>query len=120
MKKKLLIILSAVAALILAAVIGFHLYNNRHIPIIRFESDDSCYSVQIDQIGAPEFPFGETKCEAQLYRLDKRLGKVEIILKNDGKNADAENFDVQWEKDLLRILVNAEEMDDQEYVLPIK
>ncbi|MBR2685673.1 MAG: hypothetical protein IKE59_06460 [Erysipelotrichaceae bacterium] len=120
MKKKLIIILSAVAALILAAVIRFHRYNNRHIPIIRFVSDDSYYYVQIDQIGAPEFPFGETKCEALLYRLDKRLGKVEIVLKNDGKNADVENFDVIWEKELVRIRVNAEEMEDQEYTLPIK
>lgn len=120
MKRKLLIILSTVAALILAAVIGFQLYKNRHIPIIRFESDNSYYSVQIDQIGAPEFPFGETKCKAQLYRLDKRLGKVEIVLKNDGKNADVENFDVIWEKNLVRILVNAEEMEDQEYTLPMK
>lgn len=120
MKKKLLILLSAVAAVILTAVIGFQLYKNRHIPIIRFESDDSYYSVQIDQIGVPEFPFGETKCEALLYRLDKRLGKVEIVLKNDGKNADVKNFAVIWEKELVRILVNAEEMDDQEYTLPIK
>lgn len=120
MKKKVIILLSAVAAVILAAVIGFHLYKNRHIPIVRYEADDSYYYVQIDQIGAPEFPFGETKCEARLYRLDKRLGKVEIVLKNDGKNADVDNFDVIWEKELVRILVNAEEMEDQEYTLPIK
>jgi hypothetical protein len=68
-------------------------------------------------IGNPEFPFGSTNCRAELYTGQSKTAETDIVLLNDGKTADEENFRITWMQDCVVITASAEEMEDMEYIL---
>ena len=67
--------------------------------------------VEIAEIGDPGFPFGPTRCSARLYRNDVLAREENFEIKNDGKHASEENFELFWEKDEAMIRIHAEEED---------
>ena len=65
------------------------------------------------------FPFGEAKVMARLYKANQKIAETEMILYNDGKDADEDNFLVSWYPDKVVITVKGEEMEDTDYILPL-
>ena len=119
MKRKKIFLLTAV---ILLAVIGILLYHKDHkkTEILRSSSEDERYQLVIYQIGDVQFPFGPGKCEIVLYEENKKIGSKEVVLYNDGKKPDEDNFMITWHTDSVEILVRAEEMDDLKLVFEIQ
>ena len=108
------------AILIPAAAIIFLLFtymSDRDTLITQQNSDDGTHSIRILMIGNPEFPFGSTNCRAELYTGQSKTAETDIVLLNDGKTADEENFRITWMQDCVVITASAEEMEDMEYIL---
>ena len=108
------------AILIPAAAIIFLLFtymSDRDTLITQQNSDDGTHSIRIFMVGEPEFPFGSTNCRADLYTGQSKTAETDIVLLNDGKAADEENFRITWMQDCVVITASAEEMEDMEYIL---
>ena len=106
------------AVLIPAAVIVILLFSHifrQDTLILRESSDDGMHSVRIFMTGDPEFPFGSTYCRAVLYTGRSKTDETDIVLRNDGKTADEQNFRITWMQDCVLISASAEEMDDSQY-----
>lgn len=80
-------------------------------------SIDGEYKLVIYEIGEPDWPFGSTHCRFILYENNKKINKMDFLIKNDGASAHSENFKVHWETDNVRIMVCGAEQDDILYYL---
>ena len=118
MKKKTIIVLIAV---VLLSAIGFLIYHKDHrkTKILTSSSEDERYQVVVYQIGDAEFPFGPGNCEIALYKENKKIDSEDVVLYNDGKNPDEDNFIVHWDTDSVEIIVKAEEADDQTVIFEL-
>ena len=112
--KRLAAFLIPAAAVILLL---FTFISDRETLILQQDSDDGTHSISILMIGNPEFPFGSTNCRAELYTGQSKTAETDIVLLNDGKTADEENFRITWMQDCVVITASAEEMEDMEYIL---
>ena len=88
-----------------------------HKPQVIFTYKQNDCTLRIEA-GKAVFPFGETKAKARLYQAQKKIAETEMILYNDGKDADEDNFLVSWYADKVVITVKGEEMEDTDYILP--
>ena len=80
-------------------------------------STDGKFKLTIYEIGEPDWPFGSTHCRFTLYEQDKKINKLDFSIRNDGASAHNENFDVNWEKDYVMIVVSGKEQEDISYYL---
>lgn len=106
--------------LIPAAVIIILLFSSagrKETMILSQSSDDGLHSVRIFMTGDPEFPFGSTYCRAVLYTGRSKTDETDIVLLNDGKTADEQNFRITWMQGCVMITASAEEMEDAQYIL---
>ena len=60
--------------------------------ILSDQNKDRTYSIFIYEVGAPEFPFGEGRCEIVLKKGNITIENQEIIVYNDGKRLVRDNF----------------------------
>lgn len=105
-----------ISAVILAGI-GLMLLFPGNTEIARETAADGIHTLRIVQSGAPGFPFGETPCRIYLCTDGRCTETVDIVLRNDGKNAEESNFTVHWEDTGVRIVVSAEEMENTEIIL---
>ncbi len=113
MKRLTAILIPAAVIIILLFTSAYH----KETLILKQSSDDGLHSVRIFMTGDPEFPFGSTYCRAVLYTGRSRTDETDIVLLNDGKTADEQNFRITWLQDCVLITASAEEMEDTQYTL---
>ena len=111
--KKITWLLIGLIVILLIVLFG-SLFKKRTL-IVTSVSDDNIHTVSIYMVGDPEFPYGNTNCQAVLNENNKTINKQDIILKNDGKIAMEENFAIEWQTDKVIITAMAEEMDPEQY-----
>ena len=116
--KHVIISVAIPAACILTLLAGYE-YRTQYArnEIKTYYSDDHSYRLVIYSIGEPEFPFGPGKCRFVLSGEGKKIHEFDFTMYNDGKWPDADNFDVSWMSDGVRIIVNGEEQEDKTYTL---
>ena len=109
MKKKTIRILVSVFVILLVFRLIFRTGDKL---ILSNQNKDGTYSIFIYEVGAPEFPFGEGRCEIVLKKGNITIENQEIIVYNDGKRLGKDNYNVNWLDDHANIIIHAEEMED--------
>lgn len=131
MKKKTKIIIGVCAVifgLILISIIMFSLYWNGAFnklivkDITTFESPDGNYYLVFQQLGDPEFPFGQTEVRLTLKNQNnEKLNSIDTAIQDDGANAREGNIkSVEWTNDSIIVILQASEMTDKEIVITYK
>lgn len=120
--KIILLILSIVVALIIGGyllVVAF--WNgafNFMLPneIATYHSPDGEYSLAFEQMGAPDWPFGETDVRLTLKDYNgKIIERVSTQIHDDGANASEHNIaSIFWNDDAVIVILRASEMKDKE------
>lgn len=117
-KKRSVIILIIISILLLLfGIFGYLIYKAEYEKHEILVSQNDPYKLIIYQSGTPDFPFGQSDCTLQLIKDNKTIDETDIILHNDGKWPDAQNFTVSWLIDSVTITVHGEEQEDMTYVL---
>ena len=109
MKKKTIRILASVFVILL--VFRLMLRTGEKL-VLSGQNKDGTYSIFIYEVGAPEFPFGEGRCQIVLKKGNITIENQEIVVYNDGKRLGKDNFKVNWLDDHANIIIHAEEMED--------
>lgn len=81
------------------------------------QSEDGTLRLSIYAVGEPAFPFGPGKCRLVLFREGRRVSRLDLVLYNDGKWPDGDNFSVSWLEDRVLVLASGEEQEDCSYTL---
>lgn len=79
--------------------------------------EDSQYTLKINMIGEPEWPFGATHCRLELFKDSKRIIKCPIDIYDDGAIVHEDNFDIKWHEDNVTVTVSGSEQDENRYIL---
>lgn len=93
--------------------------------IFREESPDGKYTLKIDEIGTPDFPFGNSHLEITLFEMppeDERPGlyycaSFKADVANDGARGE---YEIEWLNDGVQIILSGEEQPTAYYILPYK
>lgn len=101
---------------VVSAVMGY-LTAFKKTEIITSVSEDGRWKLIVYMIGEPEWPFGSTHCQFDLFHDSKRLIKHSFSIRDDGAVARERNFKVIWNMDHVTIIVSGSEQKDELYVL---
>lgn len=115
-KKKVFIIVTLSLILIAIGTLKYKTDYARK-EINTYYSDDKTYKLVIYTIGEPEWPFGSGKCRFVLSKDGKDITNFNFKQSNDGKWATADDFNVSWFDDKVKIIVSGEEQEDITYSL---
>lgn len=93
--------------------------------IFREESPDGRFTLKIDEIGNPDFPFGNSHLEITLFEMipeDERTGQYyrasfKADVANDGARGE---YKIEWLDDGVRIALSGEEQPTAYYILPFE
>jgi len=103
--------------LVLMIGVGDFVYETQYRPTEILRQDSGTLRVKVYQVGAPAFPFGPGKCRIILEEDGKEIDRCDLEQSNDGKNANASDFEIDWEEDGVRVTVHGEEQEDRPYFL---
>ena len=117
-QKIILIILGCFALLLLAAFGGF-LYVTRYrvAEVDRSISPDGDYTLLLQAVGEPAWPFGSAPGRLVLRHERQTISKTGIEVADDGAPLTAGNWNVDWEQDRVRVTLQADEQMDELWVL---
>lgn len=110
-KGKGLFILGSVLMIFLLAAFGGFIYKAEYQPheIAVYVSDDQAHRLVVEQLGDPEFPFGDTKCRVMLTDGDRKINAAEVLVANDGTDARPDNFTVSWGGNYVSVVARGDE-----------
>ena len=119
MKKIIKRTLLAVVCLMLVAIIYFcsaFIYHEffRATTVDTQVSPDGRYTLYLQQIGSPGWPFGPVTAQVMLKEGDKTIKKEQLEVYNDGGPVWEEQWTVEWRDDSVKITVELGEMDGEE------
>ncbi|MDF2588514.1 MAG: hypothetical protein K0S41_2355 [Anaerocolumna sp.] len=79
------------------------------------------YTVLLQAIGDPEWPFGKTKVKITLLDGNKKeLESVIYFISDDGARASEKNVNVKWFDNYAEITISGSEQDDDVYKMYYK
>ena len=78
------------------------------------------YTLYINQIGEPDWPFGKTHCQYILKDQNKTLSSVKFDISDDGCSASINNFKIEWTNDYMILTVRGSEQFDHYYMEELK
>lgn len=121
MKKGIRIALKAVLLLFLLLLIlfGVFIYQTEWRITFRdkYTSPDGIYTLYLQEIGEPDFPFGAAHGRFLLKENGKTVVKHEFEVLDDGGPLTPEMVQVTWEETAAVAIVSASEQDDMCYCL---
>lgn len=131
MKKPTKIIIgvcTVIVGLIMLSIIIFTLWWNGAFnklfvkDITAYESPNGTHSLIFQQLGEPEWPFGQTEVRLTLKNQNnKKLNSIDTAIQDDGGNAHEGNIkSIEWTNDSVIVILQASEMDDKEIVITYK
>ena len=85
--------------------------------IDEFSTFDGKYTLTIEQVGEPDWPFGYTHCRFVLRQGEDVITTYAFDLADDGANAGSSNFELYFLTDSAQIFVNASEQEKKVYRL---
>ncbi len=80
-------------------------------------SPDGTYTLTLQQKGDPEWPFGSVYGRMLLKEHDKLLSKTPVSAENDGSDLTPGNWIVDWQEDMVVVVIDSTEGEDQIYRL---
>lgn len=116
-KKITFILLFIILSIAAVAAIFIYATKNAKSTIDEYKTNDEKYTLTIEQIGDPDWPFGYTHCQFVLEEENKAVAKYKFDLANDGANASTLNFEVYFFEDYVMVYANAKEQGKIEYDL---
>lgn len=78
-------------------------------------SPDGKYTLALDSIGQPEFPYGSAHGRIALTRNGKKVSKAKIDLADDGCQINKESWKVNWKEDCVEVVLHACEQEDENW-----
>lgn len=120
----LIILLSVFAAAMMAFAVLNGIYKYRSDFKVTFiaesVSPDGEYSVVLDQVGEPDFPFGPVKARISLKAGDKTIRTVDTEVWDDGANLGAQSWNVEWREDGASVTLLGSEQEPETVFLAKK
>ncbi len=100
-------------------VVGIMIYQTKYkvTQIGTYTTSDGRYSVEIMQIGEPDFPFGAAHCKMELFADKKSVSRYSFSVYDDGASAGTNNFEVYFQSENVQIIVSGSEQPDTIYRL---
>ena len=89
--------------------------------IATYQSPDGEYSLVIEQVGAPQWPYGPTEVRLTLRnQKGRKIGRVSANVSNDGTDATERNIvSISWNEDSVTVVLrNQEGGREQEVSIP--
>ncbi len=80
-------------------------------------SPDGIYTLTLQQKGDPEWPFGSVHGRMLLKEQGDLLSQTPMYAANDGTDLSPGNWIVDWQEDMVVVLIDSEEGEDQIYHL---
>ena len=77
-------------------------------------SPDGSYTLYLQQIGSPTWPFGPVTAQVTLKDGKKTINKERVEIYNDGTAVHTSNWDVEWHNDRVIIVIDLGEIDKTE------
>lgn len=116
---KIILIIVLATLLFLTAIIGIFIYtiDFKKTTIDEYKTPDEKYTLRIEQIGEPDWPFGYTHCRFVLKEGEDVITNYAFDLADDGANASFSNFEVYMLKDYVLVYASASEQGVAEYDL---
>lgn len=100
-------------------VVGIFIYQTKYkiTQIGTYATSDGRYSVEIMQIGEPDFPFGAAHCKMELFAEGKSVSQYSFLVYDDGASAGTNNFEVYFQSENVQVIVSGSEQPDTIYRL---
>ena len=110
-----LIFVLIVIGLVILAIIIFKIIE--HIPETEDTQSNGNYTVTLQSLGSPIWPFGPQDGQIILEKDDETISEIKFVLRNDGKNMSEYNWDVEWQSDKVIVTIIGEEQNDEIFIL---
>lgn len=117
----IILVFESITIVIALAVGVFWLLISRHKQLLKETSPNQRYTIEITELGEPEWPFGPDKLQVSLY--ENGCGKegyqvaFDALVANDGCEA---GYEVEWMDDGVQIVLTGSEQPDAYYFLPFE
>ena len=95
-----------------------YIFVNRRTTLLRETSPDGNYHLFIDEIGIPNWPFGDDHLSISLYEGEGAVlyrVSFDADVANNGRTA---SFEVEWMEDRVQIALKGSKQPTAYYVLP--
>lgn len=122
MKKTICIILitlvcvAALSAVLFGSALIYSEYF--HAETVDFQSSpDGKYTLELQQIGSPAWPFGPVTAQVALKQGEKTVEKQRTEVYNDGGQLYPSNWNVEWRDDSVVITIDLGEIDENETII---
>lgn len=107
----LLGVLSAAAAVLLGSVLYVAFY--RVAVVDTALSPDGNYTLVLQSVGEPRFPFGPAPGRLVLKDGGATVAKARFEIANDGGAFQADSWSVSWYDDRVNVILSGDEQDDE-------
>lgn len=116
---KIIIIVIAVIVFLIAIGIGSLLYVTRYkVAVVDTQqSPDGIYELELQSIGEPYFPFGDTPGRLVLRENGTVISRTKFEIADDGAVLSADAWNVIWQDDCVEIILSGSEQSDELYKL---
>ncbi len=116
--KIIAIVCISIMILIMLAV-GMIIYQTKYkvTQIETYTTSDERYSLEIMQIGEPDFPFGAAHCKMELFAGERFVSQYSFSIYDDGASAGMSNFEVYFQGENVQVIVRGSEQPDTIYRL---
>lgn len=85
--------------------------------VASYSSSDGTYELFFQQVGDPEWPFGNTHARLVLKADSRTIVKHSFDVANDGKYVHSDFCQVTWKADCVEAVISGEEQKDIRYIL---
>ena len=86
--------------------------------VAEFVNEKNDYKIIFQEIGEPEWPFGDAKVKVTLVNSNyDKIESFEGYINNDGAFAQKENIKVNWHDDYVEIILKGGEQKDDVHLL---
>lgn len=116
---KIIAIVCISVMIFIMLVVGILIYQTKYkvMQIETYTTSDGRYSVEIMQIGEPDFPFGAAHCKMELFAEGKSVSRYSFLVYDDGASAGTNNFEVYFQSENVQVIVSGSEQPDTIYRL---
>lgn len=121
MKKGLKIILYIIGIIIFIALLFWlsisYITNDKKITCDTSISKDGKYTLLLQMIGEPDWPFDSVSGRLVLKKGKDKISQTDFELRNDGGNINSNCWKVTWYEDYVEIILSGKEQFDKQIIL---
>lgn len=121
MKKSLKIILYIIGIIIFIVLLFWlsisYITNDKKTTCDTSISKDGKYTLLLQMIGEPDWPFGSISGRLVLKKGKDKISQTDFELRNDGGNINSNCWKVTWYEDYVEIILSGKEQFDKQIIL---